>query len=65
VEDTTATSDDILYNLLKAIIEEPSQIIDSHLPKVIADLIGEKNWRFETGFSNFVQEVSDMACDAP
>lgn len=64
VDETTANSDDILNNL-KAIIEEPYSTIEKFLPKIIADLINEKNWRFETGVSSFVQEVSDLESDAP
>ena len=39
VEETTATSDDVIYALLTGIIEEKHEKILLYLPKVISDIL--------------------------
>lgn len=64
VDETTAQPEDIVYNLLSSICEERFEVIQEHLPKVVADIIGQQ-WKLASGISKFVQELSDMCSDSP
>lgn len=65
VEETTATAEDIVYQLLQSVYEEKYEVIQQYLPKIVGDIIGAQNWKLASGVSKFVQELSDLCADAP
>lgn len=65
VEETTASADDIVYHSLNSIIEERHEAILEHLPKIVSDILAQKEWRILKGVNRFLQEVSDLCSDAP
>ena len=62
--DTTAEPDDIIKQLLISILDEKTELIKAHLPKIITEIINQPNWSVTKGVSSFIQEISDMAVDS-
>lgn len=45
-------------------MEQRTEIVEEHLPKVIADIV-KTNWRLEEGISSVLKMISDWKSDAP
>lgn len=53
MQETTATSEDLIYGLLNGILELKPEVINEHLPAVISE-IQKTKWELEDGLSKFI-----------
>lgn len=46
-----------------SILDEKTEVIRAHLPKIVAEIISQPKWSVTKGVSRFIKDISDLAVD--